>query len=106
MRGEKWTAADRTGGPLDEVFDQLRERVPGLVIERLQVMYPADDDNVFFIGDQHGLDRVQIDTCPAGEPPFLVENENEGRHQTSDPAGAATIIQGWLDHSRPPGGTG
>ena len=103
-RGDRWTAADRTGGPVDEVFDQLRERVPGLAIERLQVTRPADDDNVYFIGDQHRLDRIQIDTRPAGEPPFLIENG--GRHQTSDPAEAATIIYGWLKQGRPPGNTG
>jgi hypothetical protein len=103
-RGDRWTAADRTGGPVDEVFDQLRERVSGLTIERLQVTHPADDDNVYFIGDQHGPGRIQIDTSPAGEPSFLIENG--GRHQTSDPAEAATIIHGWLKHSRPPGSTG
>jgi hypothetical protein len=104
MRGDSWTAADRTGGPVDKVFDQLRDRVPGLVIERLRVAHPADDDNVFFIGNQRGLDRVQVDTCPAGEPPFLIEDG--GRRQTSDPAEAATIIYHMLKHGRPPASTG
>jgi hypothetical protein len=101
--GDRWTAANRTGGPVDEVFDQLRERVPGLAIERLHVTHPADDDNVYFIGDQHGPDRIQIDTRPAGEPPFLIENGD--RHQTSDPAEASAIIYGWLEQGRPPGNT-
>jgi hypothetical protein len=59
---------------------------------------------VYFIGDQHRLDRIQIDTSPAGESPFLIENG--GRHQTSDPVEAATIIYNWLKQSRPPGNTG
>jgi hypothetical protein len=50
--------------------------VPELVVERLEVMYPADDDNVYFLGDEHGLDRVQIDTWPGGRPLFLVEAED------------------------------
>jgi hypothetical protein len=27
-RGKPWTATDRTGGPLDELPDQLRSRLP------------------------------------------------------------------------------
>ena len=65
-RGDRWTAAAGTGGPVNEVFDQLRERVPGLAIEHLQVTRPANDNNVYFIGDQHRLDRIQIDTPPSG----------------------------------------
>ncbi len=28
-RGQPWTASDRTGGPVDEVFDKLRQHVTG-----------------------------------------------------------------------------
>ena len=38
--------------------------VPDLVVDRLQVTHPTDDDNVYFIGDQHGCDRDQLDTRP------------------------------------------
>jgi len=102
-RGRPWTVSDRTGGPLDDVFDQLRQHVPTLIVERLQVTYPADDDNVYFVGDQHDLDRVQIDTYPGGQPPFLIENG--GRHQTADTAEAVAIIRNWLEQGSPPSPT-
>jgi hypothetical protein len=70
------------------------------VVERLEVTHPADDDNVYFIGDQHGLDRVQLDTAPGGQPLFLIENGSQC--QTSEAAEAAAIIRNWLEHSRPP----
>src|SRR5262252_1655303 len=84
-----WTASDRTGGPVDQVFDQLRQRAPGLIVERLQVTHLGDDDNVYFIGDEHGRDRIQIDTAADGQPPFLIENG--GRSQTSDTAEAVSL---------------
>jgi hypothetical protein len=99
-RGRPWGPSDRTGGPVDEVFDQLRQHIPGLVIERLEVTWPADDDNVYFIGDEHGLDRIQLDTFPGGQPHFYIENG--GWHQTSEVAEAVTIIRSWLEYDRPP----
>jgi hypothetical protein len=44
-RGRPWTASDRTGGPLDELLDQLRSLIPELIVERLAVTHRADDDN-------------------------------------------------------------
>jgi hypothetical protein len=99
-RGRPWGASDRTGGPVDEVFDQLRERVPGVIVERLEVMNRADDDNVYFIGSEHGLDLIQLDTTDGGQPPFLIENG--GRYQTAETSEAATIIVSWLEQSCPP----
>lgn len=102
-RGRPWTASDRTGGPLDELLDQLRSRIPGLIVERLQVTHRADDDNVYFIGDEYGLDRIQLDTFPDGQPSFYIENG--GRHQTAEVREAASIIGSYLEQSRPPGTT-
>src|SRR5215472_1100931 len=93
-----WTAGDRTGGPVDQVFDKLRQKVPGLIVERLQVTHPADDDNVYFVGDEQGRDRIQIETAPDGQPPFLIENG--GRSQTSDTGEAVSLINRLLDKSR------
>ena len=97
MRGSPWTSSDHTGGPIDEVFSQLREQVPGLIIERLEVTHPADDDNVYFIGDQHQSDRVQVDTHPDGQPSFLIENQNGRRRETTDTTEAVTLIRNWLE---------
>jgi len=94
LRGRPWGPDDLTGGPADEVFARVRAAVPGVVVERLQVMHPGDDDNVYFLGDGHGLDRVQVDTCPGGRPPFLIEAE--ARFETSDVAGAAAVVASWL----------
>jgi hypothetical protein len=98
MRGRPWTIADRTGGQIDDVFDQLRGHLPGLIIERLEVTHRADNDNVYFIGDQHHFDLMQIDTRPDGQPPFLIENG--GRHETTDTSEAVSIIQTWLEQHR------
>jgi hypothetical protein len=97
-RGRPWTTSDRTGGPIDDVFDQLREQIPGLIVERLEVTHPADDNNVYFIGDQHQPDLIQVDTYPHGGPPFLIENG--GRHDTTDTTQAVAIIRDLLKHSR------
>jgi len=35
-----------------------------LIVERLSVTHPGDDDNVYFLGDERGPGRVQIDTLP------------------------------------------
>jgi hypothetical protein len=97
------TAGQRTGGPFDGVPDELRRRVPGLIVERIRVSHPADDDNVYFIGDQDGRDRVQVDAWPAGRSPFLIEDG--GRAQTSDPQEAVAIIRAGLDRTRPDAGS-
>jgi hypothetical protein len=102
-RGRPWTASDRTAGPLDELLDQLRSRIPGLVVERLAVTHPADDDNVYFIGDEHQRDQIQLDTAPDGQPSFCIENG--GRHQTSQVREAASIIASYLQQSGPPRST-
>ena len=94
MRGRPWGPDDLAGGPIDQAFAQVRAVVPRLVVERLQVMHPGDDDNVYFLGDEHGLDRVQVDTCPGGRPPFLIEAGE--RLETSDVAQAAAAVTSWL----------
>jgi hypothetical protein len=84
------------------VLDELRRRVPGLVVERLQVTHPEDDDNVYFICDPRGLDRVQIDTRPNGQPPFLIEADE--RYETNDATQASAIIHDWLTSKPATGG--
>jgi hypothetical protein len=94
LRGRPCTAADRTGGPLDQILDELHTQIPGLVVERLQQPHPGDDDNVYFLGIGSDLDRVQVDTAPGGQPPFLIEADQ--RLQTADPAHATATIHTWL----------
>ncbi len=81
----------------------MRTWIPGPIVERLQVTHAADDDNVYFIGDEDGPDRIQVDTCPDGQPTFYIENG--GRHQTSEVAEAVSIIGSYLEQGRPPGTT-
>lgn len=87
-----WTATDRTGGPLDAVFDQLREQHPNVFVERMTVTPPTVDDNVYIIGDEQGRDRVQVDTHEGGQPPFLIEGDVRPMDETSDTAEAVAII--------------
>jgi hypothetical protein len=94
-RGRTSTASDQTGGPLDVLLDQLRLRIPGLIVERLRVTHPADDNNVYFIGDENGRDRVQLDIAPGGHPTFHVEDS--GRHQTGNVSDAVDTISSCLE---------
>jgi hypothetical protein len=93
-RSRRWGPDDLAGGPIDELLARVRAVVPGLVVEQLKVTHPADDGNVYFLGDEHGLDRVQVDTGPSGRPPFLLEAEE--RFETSDVAEAAAVVSSWL----------
>jgi hypothetical protein len=105
MRGRPWTAGDRTGGPLDGVLDQLRAKIPGLVVERLEMPHPADDDNVFFIGNDTVLDQVQIDCTDGGQPPFVVEGtitiDGDRQIRTSDPDATAARVIALMSASTP-----
>jgi len=99
MRGRPWTNTDRTGGPIDDVFDQLREHVPGLIIERLEVKHPADDDNLYclFFADWDKFENIQVETADGGQPPFLIENGQQ--HETTDITEAVTLIRAWLEQN-------
>ena len=91
MRGHAWGPGNLTGGPIDDVFVQLRGLHLDLVIERIAVNRPSDDDNVFWIGNASEFGVVQADTWPDGRPPFYLEDDR-GRIQTSDVAEAVAMI--------------
>jgi hypothetical protein len=97
MRGRFWGPDDVTGGPVDEVFAQVRRMVPGLMAERLEVAHAGDDDNVYFLGDGGGLDRVQLDTGRGGRPPFVIEARDHNQVVALDVVEAVVTIRGWLD---------
>lgn len=103
MRGRLWAFTDRTGGPVDDLFDQLRQHVPDLIVERLEVTHPGDDDNVYFLGNAAGFDLVQLDTGPEGRPPFLIEATQ--RIETHDLAEAVGTIRAWLSSTATTNGT-
>jgi len=65
-----------------------------VIIERLAVTNPVDDDNVYFVGDESAVDRVQVDTGPDGQPPFLIEADD--RVVTSEVAEAVATVVAWL----------
>ena len=97
-RARPWQVGDRTGGPLDEVLDALRQQHPDLVVERLTTTHPTDDDNVFFFGFGQIHNVVQVDTGPAGQPPFSIEADD--RVDTAQPAEALVAIQTRLHQAR------
>jgi len=97
LRGRPWTATDRTSGPLDQILDQLREQIPDLIVERLQQPHPGDDDNIYFLGDTSGLDRVQIDTAPGGQPPFVIAADQQV--ETNDSAHATALVHSLLTNT-------
>lgn len=93
-RTRSWGQGDLTGGLVDQVFAQVRQAVPGVIIERLAVTRASDDDNVYFLGVGAVLDRVQFDSGPGGQPPFLVEADR--RVVTSDVADAVAAVSAGL----------
>lgn len=95
LRGRAWGPGDLTGGPVDDVFAWLRSDVPGLVVERLVATHAGDDENLFFVGDERGFERVHIEVHPGGQPPFLIEDED--RFETSDVAQAVATVRSWLE---------
>jgi hypothetical protein len=100
----QWMETDRTGGPIDEVFDGLRAEFPNLVIERLVMPYPADDANVYWltIGPQppgpRSRESVQVDTGENGNIPFFLEGERDSGElvETDDPKAARSLLAQWL----------
>jgi hypothetical protein len=54
-----------------------------------------------FIGDEHDLDRIQLDTAPRAASRSFT-SKTEAGHQTPDAAEAAAIIRSWLEHIHPP----
>jgi hypothetical protein len=65
--------------------------MPDLVVERLEVTHPGDDDNVYFLGKGTRYDLVQVDTRESGQPPFLIETDDEA-HNTSGHAHATALV--------------
>ncbi|MDK9501308.1 hypothetical protein QEZ40_000586 [Streptomyces katrae] len=94
-RTRSWGQGDLTGGLVDQVFAQVRQAVLGVIIERLAVTRASDDDNVYFLGEGAVLDRVQFDTGPGGQPPFLVETDS-CRVVTSNVAEAVAAVSAGL----------
>ncbi|MFB7949337.1 hypothetical protein ACFC6L_30975 [Kitasatospora phosalacinea] len=87
-----WTAADAVGGPVDSVIAQVRAAHPDLEVERLGVLHPADDDNLWFLS-RPGGPEVQLETGPDWAPPFLVESDT-GRREPGSVDEAARILCG------------
>lgn len=93
-----WGEDDLTGGPLDVVLQRVRVSVPDLIVERLVVMHPVDDDNVYLLGNASGRDLVQVDTDPEGQSTFFIEASD--RAETTDTMTAAVMIIRALESGR------
>jgi hypothetical protein len=82
--------------PVDEVISAVRERRPGVQIDRLEVTHPVDDENLWFFRAASGAD-VQLESGPGGVGPFLIEGDRVGqRAEASDVSGAVEIVLDWL----------
>jgi hypothetical protein len=73
------------------VVAQVRDDVPGLVVERLRKRRESDDDNVFFLGVGSELALVQVDCSPDGAFPLLIEDAG-GRVQASTATEAPSAV--------------
>jgi hypothetical protein len=92
-----------SGGPVDAVFAALEARFPGVVLERLQVSHPGDDDNLWFVrAHVDAAVTIQIETRPGGQPPFLVEGDDVyQRAETSGADEAVALAAGWSRAAEP-----
>ncbi len=89
MAGSRpWRPDDRTGGPLDNILRSVQARFPDATVSRMVGTHPSDDDNVFWV-KRTGVE-VQIDSGPAGNPPFTVEGQEPGTRIDTDDAEEAT----------------
>jgi hypothetical protein len=79
-----------SAAPIDEVLAALAATLPGVVIERLQVTHPSDDDNLWYTR-AGGSCEVQIESHPGGEPPFLIEGDTD-RHEVHQASEAVDLI--------------
>jgi uncharacterized protein (DUF433 family) len=75
FRGRPWGPADRAGGVLDAVLDELRVQVPDVVIERYDPWNKTEDDNLYFVGDSTAYELVLINTNSSGGGPLLIESD-------------------------------
>ncbi|MGW6936292.1 hypothetical protein ACWGE0_39965 [Lentzea sp. NPDC054927] len=91
-----WDASDVTGGPVDELFAALRQKVRGLRVERLAVLNPNDDDNVWVITRARDGAEIKIDTFPSGRLPFHVEADGERPVDHQRVADAVAHVERWL----------
>jgi hypothetical protein len=88
--------SNEPGDPVEVVLARLRQHRPAIRIERLRVKYPADDDNLWFIGGTAGS-KVQIETGPDHAPPFLIEGDQwDQRRHVPDVDAAVALILDWL----------
>jgi hypothetical protein len=76
--------------PVDELLASLRQTHPALRVDRLRVKHPADDDNLWFVGDGR---EVQFDCQPDGSPPFLIEGGDDERVQAQSVGEALAEIR-------------
>jgi hypothetical protein len=77
------------GSPVARLLELLHALHPEWDVSRLQVKYPADDDNLWFVG---GPRELQFNCHPGGQGPFLIESAAQ-RHEADDPDAAMTAIE-------------
>jgi hypothetical protein len=94
-RGVPWGPGDLAGGPVDQIFSALRQAFRELRIERLSVVHPADDNNVWFIAQVNGDIEVQLDSMPNGYPPYLLESDH-AQERTEEVGVAIETLSSWL----------
>jgi hypothetical protein len=82
--------------PIDAVLASVQRAVAGAQVSRLAVTHPADDDNVWFIGTASGKAEVQIDSHPNGQPPFLIEIDQQRPVTALTVGEAVDVIERWL----------
>ena len=86
------------GRDVETVIAMVRERLPTLRVEQLQVKFPADDDGLWFFKLPDGHVEAQIESSTR-RCPFLVESDANANRLDCDSIAATaeaviTILQG------------
>ncbi|GAA3036639.1 hypothetical protein GCM10020229_55120 [Kitasatospora albolonga] len=89
-----WSAADATGGPLDEVFALVRSAVPEVEVRRLDARGRGEDDHVWWLVTPDRRE-AQVDTAAGGHAPFHLDVDTE-RRDVKEVAEAARLLTAFL----------
>ena len=83
---------------IDRITAQLREEIPGIQIEQLQVSHPgADDDGLWFIKAPNSPGDVQIESS-YGTCPFIIEGGcTNAAFEGKDVAEVVRIVRNLLE---------
>lgn len=84
---------------IDQIIQQVTQRIPKVVVTQLKVKYPADDDGLWWFSIPGTEREIQIESS-YGACPFLVESHEQSSSEAlraSTVAEAVRLIVAYLE---------